>query len=31
AMARKLFLCSIAWLPLQLGALVIDRVWFVAP
>jgi protoheme IX farnesyltransferase len=31
AMARKLFLCSIAWLPLQLGALVIDRVWFIAP
>jgi protoheme IX farnesyltransferase len=28
AMARKLFLCSIAWLPLQLGALVIDRVYF---
>ncbi len=27
-MARKLFLCSIAWLPLQLGALVIDRVYF---
>lgn len=31
AMARKLFLCSIAWLPLQLGALVIDRVWFIPP
>lgn len=31
AAARKLFLCSIAWLPLQLGSLVIDRVWFVAP
>lgn len=31
AMARRLFLCSIAWLPLQLGALVIDRVWFIAP
>ncbi len=31
AMAKKLFLCSIAWLPLQLGALVIDRVWFIAP
>lgn len=31
AMARKLFLCSIAWLPLQLGALVVDRVWFAAP
>lgn len=29
AMARKLFLCSVAWLPLQLGALVIDRVWFI--
>ena len=28
AMARKLFLCSIAWLPLQLGALVIDRLYF---
>lgn len=28
AMARKLFLCSIAWLPLQLGALVIDRIYF---
>lgn len=28
AAARKLFICSIAWLPLQLGALVIDRVWF---
>jgi heme o synthase len=26
--ARSLFLCSIAWLPLQLGALVIDQVWF---
>ena len=31
AMARKLFLCSVGWLPLQLGALVIDRVWFIAP
>jgi protoheme IX farnesyltransferase len=29
ANARKLFLCSIAWLPLQLGALVIDRLYFV--
>lgn len=28
AMARKLFHCSIAWLPLQLGALVIDRLYF---
>lgn len=28
ATARKLFLCSIAWLPLQLGALVVDRVYF---
>jgi protoheme IX farnesyltransferase len=28
ANARKLFLCSIAWLPLQLGALVIDRLCF---
>ncbi len=28
AMARKLFLCSIAWLPFQLGALVIDRLYF---
>lgn len=27
-MAKKLFLCSIAWLPLQLGALVIDRIYF---
>lgn len=26
-MARKLFFASIAWLPLQLGALVIDRFW----
>ena len=31
ATARKLFLCSIAWLPLQLGALVVDRIWFVTP
>ncbi len=31
AAARKLFLCSIAWLPLQLGALVIDRLYFAAP
>ncbi|MBC8012323.1 MAG: protoheme IX farnesyltransferase [Burkholderiales bacterium] len=31
AMARKLFLCSIAWLPLQLGALVIDRLYFFVP
>ncbi|MCX6936691.1 MAG: heme o synthase [Verrucomicrobia bacterium] len=30
AMARKLFLCSIAWLPLQLGALVIDRIYFIS-
>lgn len=28
ASAKKLFLCSIAWLPLQLGALVIDRLYF---
>lgn len=28
AMARKLFFCSILWLPLQLGALVIDRCFF---
>jgi heme o synthase len=27
AAARKLFLASIAWLPLQLAALVIDRLW----
>ena len=27
ASARRLFLCSIAWLPLQLGALVIDRLY----
>ena len=26
--AKKLFLCSIAWLPLQLGTLVIDRLYF---
>lgn len=26
--ARKLFLCSVGWLPLQLGALVIDRLYF---
>lgn len=31
AAARKLFLCSIAWLPLQLGTLVIDRLYFAAP
>lgn len=31
AAARKLFLCSVGWLPLQLGALVIDRVYFIAP
>jgi heme o synthase len=30
AAARKLFLASIAWLPLQLGALVLDR-FFLAP
>ncbi len=30
AMAKKLFLCSIAWLPLQLGALVIDRIYFMS-
>ncbi|TAG31730.1 MAG: protoheme IX farnesyltransferase [Verrucomicrobia bacterium] len=28
AMARKLFFCTITWLPLQLGALVIDRLYF---
>jgi heme o synthase len=27
-MARRLFLCSIGWLPLQLGTLVIDRLYF---
>jgi protoheme IX farnesyltransferase len=31
AAARRLFLCSIAWLPLQLGALVIDRLYFAGP
>lgn len=31
AAARRLFLASIAWLPLQLGALVIDRLFFVVP
>jgi protoheme IX farnesyltransferase len=29
--ARRLFLCSIAWLPLQLGALVVDRLYFAGP
>lgn len=28
ACARKLFFASIIWLPLQLGALVIDRLWW---
>lgn len=30
AAARRLFLCSIGWLPLQLGALVVDRIYFAA-
>lgn len=28
--ARRLFLCSIGWLPLQLGALVVDRLYLAA-
>jgi protoheme IX farnesyltransferase len=31
AAAKRLFYASIIWLPLQLGALVVDRFLFVAP